>query len=132
MDRFFFFKMKDCQKTLNLVYLSIDRLMGFSRVVPSVDRVVSESTKQFGSTLVDTLIYFAATMYYVFRWVLLKLRVDSLIYFPTSICMFLNEIHRYRVTQFSKVKFDYGRRNTYKQLQLFKLIKVFEKYKFTD
>lgn len=65
MDRYFLLKMKDCQKTLNLVYLSIDRLMGFSRVVPSVDRVVSESTKQFGSTLVDTLIYFATTMYYV-------------------------------------------------------------------
>lgn len=93
MDRYFFFKMRDCQKTLNFVYLSIDRLMGFSRVVPSVDRVVSESTKQFGSTLVDTLIYFATTMYYVFRWVLLKVHVDSLIYFPTSICMFLNEIH---------------------------------------
>lgn len=94
--------MKDCQKTLNLVYLSIDRLMEFQSSSFSVDRVVSESTKQFGSTLVDTLIYFAATMYYVFRWVLLKVHVDSLIYFPTSICMFLNEIHKHRVTQFQK------------------------------
>lgn len=65
MDRYFFFKMKDCQKTLNLVYLSIDRLMEFQSGSSPVDRVVSESTKQFGSTLVDILIYFATTMYYV-------------------------------------------------------------------
>lgn len=55
------------------MYLSIDRLMEFQSGSSPVDRVVSESTKQFGSNLVDTM-YVDLFPYYnvqCFRWVLL-------------------------------------------------------------
>lgn len=65
MDRYFFLNERLSKKTLSLVYLSIDRLMEFQSGSSPVDRVVSESTKQFGSNLVDMLIYFPTIMYNV-------------------------------------------------------------------